>query len=302
MKRILSTSLVLSVLLLSACKGGASADAVKLVPDGADFIVGVSPKALSESELYAKFAPQFENEADFKELMTTFKDCGLDPLKFEAVVVGANQTQDFVAVIAGDAVGKQDEAVCIIKAMQKQAGDEEAAEVTKEGGKNVINGTDGRAYLINDNMIAITSKGWQDSVGELIDGKGSPAIENSKKDLMGKVDTKRPVWFVATVPADMAGQAAMAGPELAEVKSVAGSIDMSKGVAVELIAGFESAEKATAAADKAKGLFDMAKGQAGDKLTGVTESVKIEASGNDVKFSASATMEDIDAAKALAGM
>ena len=64
MKRILTTSLAVSVLVLPACKGGASADAVKLVPDEAEFIIGLSPKAIGESELYKSFAPEFEKEDD----------------------------------------------------------------------------------------------------------------------------------------------------------------------------------------------------------------------------------------------
>lgn len=301
MKRILSTSLALSVIaLLPACKGGASADAVKLVPDEAEFIVGMNPKAIGESELYKKFAPEFEGEADFKEAMAVFKDCGLDPLTFDAVVVGANQGGEFVAVVAGSEVGKEDKAVCVIKAIQKQAGDEEIADVVKEGGKNVINFTDGRAYLVNDNMLALSTTDWQDKVGELIDGKGTPAIENSKKDLMGKVDTKKAMWFVANVPAEVAGMAAMAGPEATEVKAVAGSMDFSKGIAVDFVANFGEDAKAKAAADKAQEMFDSVKGEVPENLKGMVESVKIEASGADVKVSASASMEDIDAVKSMA--
>src|SRR5690606_994842 len=217
MKRILTTTLAVSVLVLPACKGGASADAVKLVPNEAEFIIGLSPKAIGESELYKSFAPEFEKESDYKEMVSIFEDCGLKPFEFDAVVVGANQGGEFVAVIAGNSVGKKDEAVCVIKNVQKQAGDEQIADVVKEGGKNVINFTDGRAYLVNDNMLALATTDWQDAVGELIDGKGTPAIENSKKDAMGKVDTKKAVWFVASVPAELAGMAALAGPEVTEV-------------------------------------------------------------------------------------
>lgn len=297
MKRILTTSLAVSVLVLPACKGGASADAVKLVPDEAEFIIGLSPKAIGESELYKSFAPEFEKEDDYKEMVAIFEDCGLKPFEFEAVVVGANQGGEFVAVIAGDSVGKKDEAVCVIKNVQKQAGDEQIADVVKEGGKNVINFTDGRAYLVNDNMLALATTDWQDAVGELIDGKGKPAIDNSKKDMMGKVDTKKAIWFVASVPAELAGMAAMAGPEVTEVKTVAGSFDLSKGVAIEFVAGFEAEDKAKAAADKLQSLFDQAKGETPADLKGMTESVKIEASGSDVKLSASASMDDVNAVK-----
>ncbi|MFO7563815.1 MAG: hypothetical protein R6X02_14310 [Enhygromyxa sp.] len=297
MKRILTTTLAVSVLVLPACKGGASADAVKLVPNEAEFIIGMSPKAIGESELYKSFSSEFEKEDDFKQMVAIFEDCGLKPFEFDAVVVGANQGGEFVAVVAGSGVGKKDEASCVIKNIQKQAGDEEIADVVKEDGKSVINFTDGRAYLVNDNMLALATTDWQSAVGELIDGKGSPAIENSKKDLMGKVDTKKAVWFVAQVPAEVAGMAALAGPELTEVKSVAGSLDFSKGVAVEFVAGFDADDKAKGAADKVQSLFDQGKGQAPEDLKGMTESVKIEASGSDVKLSASASMDDINALK-----
>jgi hypothetical protein len=294
MKRILTTTLAVSVLVLPACKGGASADAVKLIPDQAEFIVGASPKAIGESELYKKFSSQFENEEDFKEVIAIFEDCGLKPFEFEAVVVGANQGGEFVAVVVGDSVGKKDEASCVIKNVQKSAGDEQIADVVKEDGKNVINFTDGRAYLVNDNMLALATTEWQDAVGELIDGKGTAAIDNSKKDLMGKVDTKKAVWFVASVPAELAGMAAIAGAELTEVKSVAGSLDLSKGVALEFVAGFDDDTKAKAAADKVQAMYDEGKGQTPEDLKTMSESVKIEASGSDVKLSASASIEDID--------
>lgn len=300
MKRIWTTTLAVSLLVLPACKGGASADAVKLVPDEAEFIIGLSPKAITSSEVYKSVSADLEKEEDYKEMMGAFEGCGLKPTEFDAIVVGANQAEDFVAVIVGDGIGEDDNATCAIKAMQKAAGDEENAEVTKVDGKKVIEYTDARAYLVNKNMIALSSTSWQDKVGELIDGKGSPAIENSKKDLYGKVDTKAAVWFLADIPAELAGMAAMAAPEAAEVKTAAGTVDLSKGAAINLIAGFDSADKATAVAEKLQAMFDGVKGEAPKELAGVVESLKIEASGNDVKLSVSATTDEITAAKAVA--
>ena len=51
MKRIVTTSLAVSLLLLPACKGGANADAVKLIPDEArayhEMIVGALRRAFT---------------------------------------------------------------------------------------------------------------------------------------------------------------------------------------------------------------------------------------------------------------
>ncbi|PRP94905.1 hypothetical protein ENSA7_77280 [Enhygromyxa salina] len=297
MKRIWTTSLAVSLLVLPACKGGASADAVKLIPDEAEFIVGLNPKTITGSDLYKEFSSEFEKEDDFKEAMKAFEDCGLKPTEFDAVVIGASQTEDFVAVIVGDGIGEDDNASCVIKNIQKMSGEEEAAEVSKEDGKKVIQFTDGRAYLVNKNMMALSTTAWEDKVGELIDGKGTPAIENGKKDLYGKVDAKAAVWFIADVPAELAGMAAMAAPEATAVKTVAGSVDLSKGVALDFIAGFGDEAKAKATADKIQEMFDGLKGQAPPELAGVVESVKIEASGPDVKVGVSASMDDIKAGK-----
>lgn len=304
MKRICWTStLAVSLLVLPACKGGASADAVKLVPDEAEFIVGMNPKAITGSDVYKEFKSELEKEDDFKEAMKAAEDCGLKPTEFDALIVGANAEEDFVAVFVGAGVGEDENASCIIKKVQEMSGEEEAAEVTKEDGKKVIQFTDGRAYLVNKDMLALATTSWEDKVGKLIDGEGKAAIENSKKDQYGKVDTKAAIWFIADVPAEMAGMAAMMGaPEAADVKTAAGSLDLSKGVAVNFVAGFEAEDKAKAVSEKAQSMFDEVKGDAPPDLKGVVDSVKIEQSGSDVKMSMSASMDDIKAIKKMAPM
>ncbi|WP_181198344.1 hypothetical protein [Enhygromyxa salina] len=272
------------------------------MPDEAEFVVGLNPKSITESEAYKKFATDLEKEDDFKEAMSAFEECDLKPTEFDAIVIGANQAEEFVAVIVGEGIGEDDNASCVIKKIQKMSGEEEAAEVTKEDGKKVIQFTDGRAYLVNKNMLALSTTAWEDKVGELIDGKGTPAVENSKKDLFGKVDSKAAVWFIAEVPAELAGMAAMAAPEATEVKTVAGSVDLSKGAAVNFVAGFGAEDKAKATADKVQEMFDGIKGEVPEQFAAVVESVKIEASGSDVKFAVSASMDDLTAAKDMADM
>ncbi len=300
MKRIVTSSLAVSLLVLPACKGGASADAVKLIPDEAEMVIGMSPKAITSSEVYKQFGEEIEKEQDFKDAMKAFEDCGVNPKEFDALVIGVKaSSEDFVAVFVGAGVGKDDNASCAIKQIQKMNGDEEAADVTKDGGKKIIQFTDGRAYLVNDDMLAMATTAWQDKVGELIDGKGTPAIEGSKKDLYGKVDTKAAVWFFADVPAEMAGMAAMAAPEASKVKTVAGSVDLSKGVALDMVAGFGSEDDAKAVAEMAQKTLTDFKPMIPAGMSGMVESIKIEAAGTDVKMAASATMDDINAAKDL---
>lgn len=290
-------SLAVSLLVLPACKGGANAEAAKLIPDEAEMIVGMNPKAISESELYKAFGAEMEKEADFQEAVGAFKECGLEPNNIEAVVVGVKaSSEDFVAVVVADGIGKDDTASCVIKKIQKMNGDEEVADVTKDSGHKIIQFTDGRAYLVNDNMLALATTAWESKIGELIDGKGTPAIENSKKDLYGKVDNKAAVWFLAEVPSEMAAGAAMIAPEASKIKTVIGSVDFSKGMGISVVAGFGSEEDAKAVAESAQKQFDEVKGMAAlVGMSAAAESVKIEASGSDVKVNASASMEELTA-------
>ena len=104
------------------------------------------------------------------------------------------------------------------------------------------------------------------------------------------------MWFLADVPSEMAGGAAMLAPEATKVKTVIGSLDFSKGLAVDMVAGFGSAEDAKAVADAAQKQFDEVKGMAAlIGMSAAAESVKIEAAGSDVKVAASASMEEITA-------
>ncbi len=292
MKRICTLSLAASLLVLSACKGGAGADAAKLVPDDADMLAGANMKTVTESELYKAFGAEAEKDEDYKKAVASMKECGLELASIEAIVVGVKaSSEDFVAIIAADGVGKDDTATCLIKSVQKANGDEEAADVTKEDGHKIIQFTDGRAYLVSDNMLAVTTKGWETAVGELIDGKGKPAIENSKKDLFGKVDTKAAMWFLADVPSDVAGMAAFVAPEVSKIKTAAGSVDLSKGLAINLIAGFGSEDEAKAVAEMGTKMLDEAK--ADPTFGSAAGSVKIEASGSDVKVAASMSTDEI---------
>lgn len=307
MQRTLSISLALSMLLLPACKRdkdkGAEApkrvEPLDLVPDAAEFVVGLSPQKIGDSQLYSKYSAQLQSTADFQDFVGAFNDCGLDPFAFESVVVGATQTRDFVVTVAGEGVGKQDAAVCVIDNMLEETGQQPASKVEQKQGKSIIEFTDGRAYLVNDNLLAIASTSWAGTVAELIDGKGTAAVAGSKKAPLAKADTKKALWWVALMPSQYTQDLAAFAPEAKEVETFVGSVDLSEGVAVELIAGFEAEAKAEAAAERAKTALAEGKNQLAafgvpEQVTNILDSVKIETSGSDVNISGSASMADLE--------
>jgi len=298
MKRIWTSTLAVSLFVLPACKGGASADAVKLIPDGAEAIAGINIQSVTGSDVWKTYSEKIPEEG-LQEFEKTLEGCELSMDGLDAIVIGLSQTQDYSVVIAGKGIGEPDNATCLVNEMKKRNGETDEVEVTKVDGHEVIEASDGRMYLVNKNMVALASKGWQDEVGELIDGKGTPAIENSKKDLYKKADHKAAVWFLAEVPSAMLGDAKEVAEKASTVSSIVGKVDLSNGVAIDLIAGYADGDSATAAATELQALVDQYGPLAGEELGGVVKSVKIEADGSDLNLAVSASMSDLETAASL---
>ena len=227
---------------------------------------------------------------------------GLDPNKFDSVVVGVSMTEDFVAIMTGDGIGEDANATCVIKNVQKLAGDPQLAEVVTQDGKKIIQFTDGRAYLVDGRTLAIATTAWESTVTGLIDGSGTSATAG-KKDLFAKVDGGASIWGVASLPPEIAGMAAVFGapPEFSSVTAVTGSIDLSNGAAVKALAVFNGEDKAKAVNDQLTALVAEASKEAPPELGNVVKSVKIQNTGADLSVEVTATMDDITNAKGAAG-
>jgi hypothetical protein len=272
----------------------------QLIPDAAEYVLGLKPKAIMSSKLYKEVLPDFERDLDYEGMMMALSGCSVDPGTLDSIVIGANQAEQFVAVISGEGMGAQhDGAVCLIKALQKGAETVQSTEVTRVDGQDIIQFDDGRAYLVDRNMMVLVSPGWQDAVGELLRGKGTAAISHSKKDLYAKAHPDAPMWFIAEIPAELAGMAAFTTPEAADVKTLVGHLRFDDGVSIHLAAGFPDEVSAARTADKLVGLFESVKDQTPTELRSVVDSVVIAHSGSDVTISASATVAEMNAARAV---
>jgi hypothetical protein len=296
MKRIVTTSLAVSAFIaLAACNmAGGGAEAAKLVPDGAKMIAGINVKALMTSKLYTDNKAMIEQDEDAKEALAAMKECNLDPEKLESAVIGADDKEHFVAVISGEGIGVEANLKCIGDKVKEKTGKEPFVIEDKDG-KKVLNMDGGEAFghLVSDKMLAVAHKDWDAQLLERIDGKGTAAVDGSLKDWYGKAPKDKHVWFAASSPA--AAGAGDLGPA-AEAKGVWGGLDLGDGLAIEVAAAFENAEKATSVAAEAQKGFDEVKGMAG--MIGVpqtvVDSVKIEAKDTDLSVTARATKEELD--------
>ena len=298
MKRTFATTFAIALLGVGACKGGGSGDAVKLVPDSATFIGGVDIAALQKSELWND-NKKFLEEGEAKDVLEAAKACNLGLDKWKSVTFGmhhsafsmsGDEAPPGVIVLSADGIGKKENLECV-HAKAKEKGEEPFTMAEKDG-RLVLDIDEGKdvGYVVNDNMLVIAGKGWADSVKELIDGKGKPAVDNGLKDAVGTADTSKALWFAGNLPSEL-----LAGSPADGAKTAAGSVDFKSGVAFALSVTFGSADDAKSKATELQTQFDQVKGMAGAMGVpqGATDSVKIEAKGSAVNVSASLSNDDV---------
>jgi len=293
MKRTFATTTFAVALLgVSACKGGA-ADAVKLVPDAATGIGGIDVKALTSSQIYTD-NKALREQGEAKEGLEAAKACNVPLENWKNVTFGFDPSggdSKLVLIMNADGIGKKDNLECI-KGKMKEAkgGDSDPFTIAEADGKVTIeiDGGEATGWALDDNTVVVAGKDWTAAVKDLIDGKGKSAVDGSLKDVVARADTGKTIWFAGKLPADMAQ-----GPA-AGAKDVAGSIDLSGGVAVAASVGFGSADEASNKASELQKQFDEMKGMATGMGVpqGVVDSVKIEAKDAAVNVAASISNED----------
>jgi len=303
-RTFVTTTLAAAVLSLTACKGGAG-DSVKLIPDSATAIVGVDVKSVMGSQLYKDYKEQIEGGA--KDQLEAAKKCNVGPDTWKSVVVGMDPTKGdgaMVAVITADGIGKKENLECVQKEAKAANGDKDAFTLEEEGKVLKMDGDQGVGYVINDNTLAFAGKDWADTVKKLKDGEGKNAMDGSLKDVVARTDTGKTIWFAGKVPEDMGGMAA--GALGFSPKDAAGWVDLSSGLALNVSAGADDAEKIAGELNtKWEGLKGMASSQGAPQ--GAVDSVKIGNKDGAVTVEASISDDDLkkiaeQAQGALGGM
>ncbi|MBK6918341.1 MAG: hypothetical protein IPH07_13175 [Deltaproteobacteria bacterium] len=289
MKRtFVTTTFTLALLGVAACKGG-GADSAKLIPDAATMVGGIDVKALVGSKAYADNKEKIET-GEFKEMVDAATACNLGTDKWKSIAFGADPTKkQFAVIISADGIGKDENLTCIQGKIKEKQG-KDPWTVEEKDGKKTLTMDDGVGYIVNEGSLVVASKDWAGAVKDLIDGKGKSVFDGSLKETIGRANTGKHIWFAGTLPADM-----IKGSPADGAKDVAGSLDLSGGIAIDASVGFASADEATKKKDELQKQFEGVKGMAGTVGVpqSVVDSVKIDASGNAVTVSAKASDDDL---------
>ena len=289
----------------AGCKGGEGAKSAKLIPEGATIVVGADLASLQKTKLWTDVGKGMV-EKEGKDVLEAMEGCNLGLDKWKSVTVGMTDSGDnekVAVILVADGLGKKENLDCAHGKIKEKEGEEPWT--AEDDGKTLKMNEDGAvAYVVDDNTIVMAGKAWADSVGKLTKGEGKSAMDGSLKDVLGRTDLSKNIWFAGQIPEAMGG---MASAQLgAAPKDVAGYLDLSSGMEIFASAGMASAEDAGKVKEKVEGMYngmvkDMAKqqGVSADTLDGVefgtdgsAFTVKAKASDEDVN-------KAVDQAKAL---
>lgn len=274
----------------AAAAGASVADAMKLIPDGMNVIVGLDATAVAGSDLIKDNAEMLE-QGEAGEAMAAANACkvGMSTWKYAVVGVNTDKDKQGAFIVSATGLGKKETLECIGKKI-KEKKPENKFEVGEEDGRVVVTGKDDmKVYAVSDDVVAFSAPDSKDAVKELIGGKGKNALDGSLKEVVAAMDQSKHVYFGMIATADMQN-----GPTKG-LKHVTGSLDLSDGLVVAASGEFGDEAKAKELAKMANEQFTQMKGMAGalGVPQPVVDSVKIEAKGGAITASAKATKDDL---------
>jgi hypothetical protein len=289
MKTFATTTFAFALLGLAACKGGGG-DAAKFIPEAATIVGGIDLAGVQGTQSWKDNKAMLE--AQGKEQLDAMAACNLGLDKWKSVTFGtdpAGGDEKMAFVIVADGLGKKENIDCAAGKIKEKSGGKDPWTAEEEG--KVLKMENGAvAYVVDDNTIAVAGKAWAEDVKKLTKGEGKSAFDGQLKDVIGRTDTGKHVWFAGKLPDDAKGAAKMLG-DVGEPQDVAGWLDLSGGVEVWVAVGFKSGDEATKAKDAAQTQFDAFKGMAGQMGVpqAVVDSVKFDTKDTAATVSAKAT-------------
>jgi hypothetical protein len=294
MKTFATTTIAFALLGLAACKGGGG-DAAKFIPEAATMIGGVDLAAVQGTQSWKDNKDKFEAQA--KEQLDAMAACNLGLDKWKSVSFGADTAggDKWAAVVIADGVGKKENIDCAHGKLKEKMGGKDPWTAEEEGKvlKNVMDeGNVG--YVVDDNTLVVAGKDWAEDVKKLTKGEGKSAFDGKLKDVIGRTDTGKHVWFAGLADDSAKGMAKGLG-DIAEPQDFAGWLDTSGGVEVWASVGFKSGDEATKAKDSLQAKFDGFKGMAGQfgVPQAVVDSVKFDTKDSAATVSAKITDSDL---------
>jgi hypothetical protein len=269
----------------------ASAD--KLIPGDATLLAHVDLQGLAASPLWSANKALMDADPEVKKQLDALAACNMPLSGFKALDLGVDaQGINVAAVVTGAGVGKPANITCLQDQMKG-----ENFRVEERGGARlmVLEGGDAHGYMVNDDTLAFVSKGWDTPVRNLMIGQGNSVRDGGLKDVLAQADQSKHVWFAGTVSPQLSRLTDAIPGGLSGLQSIAGSLDLTTGLALVMSFGMDNADRASATLAQVQKQFAGVKPMAGmiGLPSAAVDRVQFDKKDNAVTMTASLSMDEI---------
>jgi len=266
----------------------------KLIPGDATLLAHVDLQGLAASPLWSANKALLDADPEVKKQLDALAACNMPMTGFKALDLGVGADGVNVAVVVtGAGVGKPANISCLQDQLKG-----ENFRVEERGGTKlmVLEGGDAHGYMVNDDTLAFVSKGWDTPVRNLMLGTGASVRDGGLKDVLAQADQSKHVWFAGTVSPQLSKLTDAIPGGLSGLQSIAGSLDLTAGLALVMSFGMDNADRANNTLAQVKKQFADVKPMAG--MLGVpstaVDRVIFESKENAVTLTASLSMDEIN--------
>lgn len=271
----------------------------ELLPD--DKIIGALEVDVAHLQR-GKLFPEVERvlAAEGAEVLDAMNACGVPLAKVEGLMVGFSDHDDVVFGVRAKGLGEPATLDCLATKIEKATGKapwkrvSSACETTLE-----VPDEDAKGFVVGRDMVVFASKSLEGAVARRVEGKDRSALHGRLGWARSEVELGSTAWMAANLPA---GAAAGLSPELAGLAHVGVSIDATRGLGLQMGAGFGSSSEAKAAAKSLESQLDQAKAML--PLLGlpasVADALSVEAKGKLVRIGAFLSLSDLEKLRKLA--
>ena len=275
-------------------------DTRELIPSDAMAMAGLDMARLRTTGVFADLETALRADPDAADALAVADKCGVGPSTWEGMTLAASESGDIVLVLQAPGLGRGSTLDCLASEIEAKTGTAPWTRAKATCGSDLSLAGGDIGWAIDDDRVAFATPGWGKTVAARRTGSGKSARAGKLAWAFGGVDVSKPVWFAVEMPGALKGS--VTGTAAEGVQRVGGSADLAKGLDVDVVAGFDRAAGATAAAKEINA--ELSKAMLVAPMLGVPVGVltglSVRAKGKDLQMSATISQADLDALRDLA--
>lgn len=263
------------------------------IPDGLTIAGHIDLKDAASGVFGSELEAALKSNADTRDIAAAVRKCGL-PLHFaNEVTFGlAPDSDQMVLALEGPGLGTDKTIDCLHDAIEDKTGKSPWKKGTAACTTTLTTDEGSIAYVAGKDVVVLASKAQDAAVRKRLQGKGTAALDGALKWARKAVEMKRSAWIAMEVPS------AMAAGGMPGLQRVGASVDMAKGLDLEMSLGFASRQEASDAATKMKTFTSL--GAMMGVPTTLMDSLVIDHKGAEVGVEVFVSPSDLEALQEIA--